>query len=175
MRPEESEPPARPIDSRKQNRTCHEHGRSATRRRIVIDGRHALAVGALRAQIANLEQGDRARRVEGLRVGVPIIGSHLQDSGLSRGALHEVIGGGADLTHGAAAALFAAAILARAKGLILWVLKACDLFAPGLATVGLYPDRLIYAEIGKEGTSFPSPRTGPAIASSPASSRRARG
>ena len=116
----------------------------------MADGRHALAISELRARIAHLEQGGRARRVAGLKLGVPIIDAYLPDEGLSRGALHEVVGGGADLAHGAAAALFAAAILAHAKGSVLWVLKSRDLFAPGLAAAGLHPDRLIYAETGKE-------------------------
>ncbi len=107
-------------------------------------------VNDLRARIAHLEQGSRSRRIAGLRLGVPVIDDHLPDGGLSRGALHEVVGAGADLAHGAAPALFAAAVLARAKGSVLWVLKARDLFAPGLAGAGLHPDRLIYAETGKE-------------------------
>lgn len=116
----------------------------------MVDGRHALAIGDLRARIAHLEQGRRARRVAGLPIGIPVIDGHLPDDGLCRGALHEVVGAGGDLAHGAAAALFAAAILGRAKGSVLWVLKARDLFAPGLAAAGLHPDRLIYAETGKE-------------------------
>ncbi len=67
------------------------------------------------------------------------IDDHLSQGGLPRGALHEVIGAGGDLAHGAAAALFVAAILSRAKGSVLWVLKARDLFAPGLAAAGLTP------------------------------------
>lgn len=116
----------------------------------MVDGRHALAISELRTRIAHLEQGSRARRSVGLRLGVPEIDGHLPDGALARGALHEVVGGGADLAHGAAAALFAATALARLKGSVLWVLRARDLFAPGLAAAGLHPDRLIYAETGKE-------------------------
>ena len=121
----------------------------------MVDERHAQVVSELRARIAHLEQGGRARRLAGLRLGVPVIDSHLPDGGLTRGALHELIGGGADLAHGAAAALFAATVFAKAKGSVLWVLKARDLFAPGLAAVGLHPDRVIYAETGTEDHVLP--------------------
>jgi protein ImuA len=51
---------------------------------------------------------------------------------------------------GAAAALFAAGILARTHGPILWCINRRDLFAPALAQAGLHPDRVIYAEAGSE-------------------------
>jgi protein ImuA len=54
--------------------------------------------------------------------------------------------------HGAAAALFAAGILARLKGPVLWCLRARDLFAPALAGAGLDPDRVLYAEGSDEKT-----------------------
>jgi hypothetical protein len=54
--------------------------------------------------------------------------------------------------HGATAALFAAGILARLKGPVLWCLKSHDLFAPALAGAGLHPDRVIYVEAGDEKT-----------------------
>ena len=66
------------------------------------------------------------------------------------GALHEVAGTGPDTEHAAAAALFAAGVLARLRGPVLWALTRDDLFAPALAGVGLHPDRLIQAEAGKQ-------------------------
>jgi protein ImuA len=111
---------------------------------------HDRVLDDLRDRIAHLERGGRSRRHGGLTLGVPAIDAYLPDGGLGRGALHELIGGGSDLAHGAAAALFAAAVLARAKGPVLWVLRVRDLFAPALAAVGLHPDRLIYAETGDE-------------------------
>lgn len=111
---------------------------------------HDRVLDDLRDRIARLERGGRSRRHGGLALGVPEIDDHLPDTGLARGALHELVGGGPDLAHGASAALFAAAVLARVKGPVLWVLKARDLFAPGLAAAGLHPDRLIYAETGDE-------------------------
>ena len=109
----------------------------------------------LRLRIAHLEHGARSRALGALTLGIAAIDGHLPGGGLARGALHELVGGGPDLAHGAAAALFAAALLGRSKGPVLWVLKARDLFAPGLATAGLHPDRLIYAETGEESHVLP--------------------
>lgn len=96
--------------------------------------------------------------------GLPTIDAALPGGGLARGALHEVASRGADIEHGAGAALFVAGILARAStarngmggntstpaaaepGYVLWVLHQPDLFAPALAGVGLHPDRVIYAQ-----------------------------
>lgn len=102
----------------------------------------------LRSRIAHLEQCRTGARVV-LSTGVAAIDAHL-DGGLTRGALHEITSGGADIRHGAAAALFAASLLGRLGRTVLWVLAARDLFAPGLATAGLHPDRLIYAETGSD-------------------------
>jgi protein ImuA len=66
------------------------------------------------------------------------------------GALHEVAGGADGALHGAAAASFAAGILARAEGPVLWCLRQRDLFAPALAQAGLPPKRVIFAEAGDE-------------------------
>jgi protein ImuA len=49
-----------------------------------------------------------------------------------------------------AATLFVAGIAARLKGPVLWCLNRRDLFAPGLMSVGLHPDRVIYAETFRE-------------------------
>ena len=68
---------------------------------------------------------------------------------MALGALHEMAGAGPDTEHGAAAALFAAGVLARSHGPVLWTVERHDLFAPALAGVGLHPDRLIYAVAGK--------------------------
>lgn len=78
--------------------------------------------------------------------------AHLPGGGLAFGALHEMAGAGPDTEHGAAAALFAAGVLARSCGPVLWAVERHDLFAPALAGVGLHPDRLIYAVAGKPAT-----------------------
>ncbi len=95
-----------------------------------------------------------------LPFGVAPLDAHRPDGGLARGCLHEVVSGGPDLAHGAAAALFTAGVLARLKGPVLWCLKARDLFAPALAGVGLHPDRVIYAETGRESEILPAVEEG---------------
>src|ERR671933_1630604 len=113
---------------------------TAQRQRVLAD---------LRERIRKLERGS-ARKRPALPFGIAQLDMHLPEGGLARGCLHEVVGGGPDLAHGAAAALFTAGVLARLKGPVLWCLKARDLFAPALAGVGLHPDRVIYAETGRE-------------------------
>jgi protein ImuA len=108
---------------------------------------HAPLLAELRERIARLD-GSGVRARPALPFGVPAIDRHLPGGGLLRGALHEVSGAGADYTHGTAAALFIAGMLTRLEGPVLWCLRRRDLFAPGLAGVGLHPDRVIYAEAG---------------------------
>ena len=48
--------------------------------------------------------------------------------------------------------LFAAGIVARTKGRVLWCVTRQDLFAPALAQAGLAPDWVIYVEAGDEKT-----------------------
>jgi len=102
----------------------------------------------LRTAIARLERPETAPHV--LPFGLPALDSVLPQGGLVAG-FHEVTGAGADVAQGAAAGLFAAGILARLPGPVLWVLEQDDVFAPGLAGAGLHPDRVIYAHVGKEG------------------------
>jgi protein ImuA len=105
----------------------------------------------LRSQIGRVEGSGRAAR-DVLPFGVAAIDGHLPGGGLALGALHEVTGYGLGAVHGAAAALFAAGILARIPGPVLWCVKSRDLFAPALAQVGLHPNRVVYAEAGDEKT-----------------------
>lgn len=114
----------------------------------------ALGLAALRDQIARLE---RAGTVPGPRgklrpitLGAPELDRHLPGGGLSRAALHEVAGTGADREQGAAAAGFAALWLARLQdaGPVLWIVRAgsraaIDLHAHGLYQQQLDPKRLI--------------------------------
>lgn len=104
---------------------------------------------ALREQIRRIEAGSRVSRGF-LSFGVAEIDARLPGGGLALGALHEVAGGGIGALDGAAAALFAAGVLARTHGPILWCLARHDLFAPALAQVGLHPDRVIYVEGGSD-------------------------
>jgi len=104
------------------------------------------------ARLAHLQ--DRIRRIERpnalrhgvLPFGVAAIDGALPGGGLALGALHEIMGAGADEEDGAAAAGFAARIAGRlGGGIILWAAKRGDLYAPGLAEHGLDPARIVRA------------------------------
>ena len=103
----------------------------------------------LRDRIARIEGAER-RSSGTLPFGLDAIDRRLPGGGLALGALHEVAGGAQGATDAAAAALFAAGILARVKGKILWCMTQSDLFAPALALAGLDPDRVIYVEARDE-------------------------
>ena len=105
----------------------------------------------LRARIARIEAGQRVQRGV-LPFGVAAIDARLPDGGLALGALHEVAGGADGAVDGAAAALFAAGIVARTTGTVLWCVTRPDLFAPALSQAGLHADRVIHVEAGDEQT-----------------------
>ncbi len=114
-----------------------------------LDAPHGL--DALRARVARIEQRPSALRAGVMRFGVPAIDAHLPGGGLLRGALHEVAGEGPDTEHAATAALLLAGLLGQQRGgPILWAVARPDLFAPGLAAAGLHPDRVVFAEAGRE-------------------------
>lgn len=94
----------------------------------------------LRERIRLLER-PAARHAGVLAFGVQEIDAHLPARGLPLAAVHE-IGGGGD----ACATLFAAGILARLPRPVLWCARKTDVFAPGLAGVGLLPHRVLYAD-----------------------------
>jgi protein ImuA len=102
----------------------------------------------LRAAIARIERAGPAAHAETLPFGVPAIDAALPGGGLPAAALHEISSSGIDIEFAAAPALFAAGLLARRFGPVLWVLQRRDLFEPALAAAGLHPDRVIYAEAG---------------------------
>jgi protein ImuA len=108
----------------------------------------APSLQSLRVAIAQIERGRPAADAEILPFGIPAIDDALPGGGLPVAALHEVIGSGIDIEFAAAPALFAAGLLARRPGPVLWVLQRRDLFAPALAAAGLHPNRVIYAEAG---------------------------
>lgn len=121
----------------------------------------SLALDRLRASIARLERGmapgashDRPHGPEPLPFGVAALDDAMPAGGLPRGALHEVAGAGLDREHGAVGARFAAGILARMGGPVLWVMGGGlgAPFAPGLASAGLHPDRVVFAEAGRDAT-----------------------
>ncbi len=86
-----------------------------------------------------------------IRFGLDSIDARLPGGGLAAGALHEVLGHGPDTEHGTLASLLVGGLLAghdRSRQ-VLWAMRGDDLFAPGLAAVGLRPDRLILAQCGR--------------------------
>lgn len=116
-----------------------------------MESRSQAAIDTLRARIRAIEAGARTSRGV-LPFGIEAIDEALPEGGLALGALHEVAGGGAGAIDGAAAALFAAGIVARSSGPVLWCVTRPDLFAPALGQAGLDPDRFIYAEAGDDKT-----------------------
>lgn len=119
----------------------------------MTDASFVPAIDALREQIRRIEAvGRKATHV--LPFGLDALDSVLPGGGLALGALHEVAGGGVGAIDGAAAALFAAGVVARTKGQVLWCVTRPDLFAPALSHAGLDPDRVIYVEAGDEKTAL---------------------
>jgi protein ImuA len=102
-----------------------------------------IAIAELRRTLERMETHGRVEAAV-LPFGVPELDQHLPGGGLALGHLHEVIEGGPASEYAGMAALFAAGILARTSGPVLWCLRGRDLFAPALARIGLHPDRVIY-------------------------------
>jgi protein ImuA len=90
-------------------------------------------LAALRAEVRAIESAGAREGRPCLPFGIESIDRRLAAGGLA-----------------AAATLFVASIAARAEGPVLWALARRDLFAPGLALVGLAPDRVLYAECGRD-------------------------
>ena len=98
----------------------------------------------LRARLDALETGMRRAGPAALPFGLAAIDEALPWGGLPRGALHEIMGADSD----GAAAGFCVALLARlaALGPVIWIAPAGELYAPGLAALGLDPARLVLVE-----------------------------
>ena len=107
-------------------------------------------LAALRAEVRAIECAGAAGGGACLPFEVDSIDRRLAGGGLAAAALHEVTGAAPGLADDAAATLFAAGIAARLEGTVLWALSRPDLFAPGLAQAGLGPDRILYAECGRD-------------------------
>lgn len=117
---------------------------------------NAQTIAELREAIDRIDGSTRRVR-KTLAFGVPEIDRRLPNGGLSFGAIHEIGGGGQGAVAGAVSALFAAGIAARTQGPVFWCLSRTDLYAPGLAQVGLNPNRIIFVESNDEtaiGESF---------------------
>jgi protein ImuA len=106
-------------------------------------------LAALREQVRALESAAGEGR-PCLPFGVDALDSRLAGGGLAVGALHEAAGEKPGPADEAAATLFLASIACRREGIVLWALARRDLFAPALAAVGLGPERVLYAECGRD-------------------------
>jgi protein ImuA len=109
-------------------------------------------LAALREAVRAIERAGTRQQCGHLPFGLQAIDCRLESGGLALAALHECAGAKSGLADEAAASLFLAGIAARAQpgGTVLWALSRRDLFAPALAQAGLSPDRLIYAECGRD-------------------------
>ncbi|HEX5776603.1 MAG TPA: protein imuA [Caulobacteraceae bacterium] len=109
-----------------------------------MPGARTARLQGLRAQIAALEAGTRTLTPV-LPFGDARVDGCLTGGGLALGRWHELGGEGAEIETAACAAAFVAALTRplAAKGEIVWVLRRDDLFAPGLAGLGLPPEKLI--------------------------------
>jgi protein ImuA len=99
------------------------------------------ALERLRARLARLEAVGRSGGSV-LPLGLPGIDRALPGGGLARGRLHELCGA----PDRGAALGFATALLGRLMadgGHVVWIGPRDELFAPGLAELGLVPERLI--------------------------------
>jgi protein ImuA len=99
-------------------------------------------VAALRARIGRLERAGAAAALARSQAGVvPVsdaIDAHLPGGGLARAGLHEVLA-----AEPGAAAGFAAIILGRTGGTVLWIAPEPDAWPSGLARYGLSPAALV--------------------------------
>ena len=119
---------------------------------------HASALSKLRRKIERLGTVSAERRT--LAFGIEAIDRALPGGGLALGAVHEITEQGTDGARASLSALFAAGILARLPGPVIWCLYSRDLFAPALARVGLHPDRVIYCESWKDADVLPAMEEG---------------
>jgi len=118
-----------------------------------------MPIADLRRWLVRMESHGRAPAAR-LPFDIAEVDAHLPGGGLPLGHLHEVIEGGAAIEYAGVATLFAAGIVARLAGPVLWCLRGRDLFAPALARIGLHPDRVIYCETWKDRDVLPAMEEG---------------
>ena len=115
-----------------------------------MEGARLGALASLRAEIARLERGKPAfKGPAALPFGIAVIDAQLPTTGLRLGAIHELQAAGPDTETGTAPALFAAGILARRPGTVVWIGRETEVFAAGLLEAGLDPRRVVFVDAGK--------------------------
>jgi protein ImuA len=109
-----------------------------------------IAIADLRRRLSLLERDDRDGRRARLAFDVATIDRKL-DGGLLVPALHEATGVTSSAGDEAAATAFIAGLAARLGGApVLWAGRQRELHAPGIAQLGLHPDRLIRVEASRD-------------------------
>jgi protein ImuA len=131
-----------------------------------------MPIAELRHWLARMESHSRASAAV-LPFGLAEVDAHVPGGGLQLGHLHEVIEGGSASEYAGLATLFAAGVVARLAGPVLWCLRGRDLFAPALARIGLHPDRVINCETWKDREVLPA-SAGQPIAILPRSDKNCR-
>ena len=117
------------------------------------------AIAELRRQLESMESHAGSELCV-LPFGISDVDERLPGGGLALGHLHEVMEAGAASEYAGLATLFAAGILARLPGPVLWCLRGRDLFAPALSRIGLHPDRVIFCETWKDSEVLPAMEEG---------------
>ena len=114
-----------------------------------MKARSGIVSPDLRARIEHLARGVVAAGTPALPFDIPALDDVLPGGGLARAALHEIGGEDAAGSNGPAT-LFAAGIVARLGGPVLWCGLAGDVFGPALAQAGLAPDHVLHADAASD-------------------------
>ncbi|MET0183664.1 MAG: hypothetical protein ABW199_12345 [Caulobacterales bacterium] len=106
----------------------------------------------LKARIEKLERRNPLVDWGVVSFGDVRIDSHFHGGGLARGRLHEIAGEGLESETPAAVTGFAAALarVSAREGAIIWALQRADAHAPGLVSLGLEADRVIFVRAASD-------------------------
>jgi len=105
-----------------------------------------VSLDDLKRRIRKLEGQSHHQDAAALPFGVAEIDAALPWGGFPAGGLHEMTASGPL----AAAMSFAAALMGRMAGTVLWCRRGADLYGPGLSALGLTPERLIVTRAERE-------------------------
>ncbi len=114
-------------------------------------------IEALRAQVRRLESRAAAGRGPVLPLGLPPLDRQLPGGGLPLSCLHLFEGARGEWDDGAVTGFCLALLsrlLAARPGRVLWISPWRDLYAPGLASQGLDPDRFLLLRTRDEGEAL---------------------